>query len=130
MLAMTYVLFDPDLGTPVPLFQEFTCRGRLDVTASDPQGAPSLRAPEMALKMSARADDGLRPAYFIAMKREAGSEWEEYYAVEIPAGDHLMHVSPVTEKTEMYVIAKDLEGRYCSGRSSVLATGAPAAGSR
>lgn len=121
ILAMTYVLFDEDLGTPVPLFQEFTCRGKLDVTLTDPAGKPELRVPEMAVKMRAAGDGETRPAFFrLFIRDNADSDWREYFTFNIPGGEHLNYVGQITNETQLYVSAKDTEGEYCGNESDVI----------
>lgn len=126
LLASTYVLFDPDLGTEAPLFQEFTCTGRLAVGAGDGLGRPQLASPEMALKMNATdgATGELRPALFRIFTREAGADWEEYYAVAVREGEHFIYLR-VSPTMEAYVEARDLEGEVCAGKSQALGVPAP-----
>jgi len=134
LLGMTYILFDPELGTAVPLFQEFTCKSELRVLATDPSGNETLRIPEMALRMRAFGDDAPRPAHFTIHKRERDEPWGIFYALPIQTGEHYIYVEPITAQTEIYVEAMDLEGVYCTGRSPVVraiptSSPAPAAGS-
>lgn len=122
LLAMTYVLFDPDLGTPVPLFQEFTCRGDLVVQAGNGYGDPWLRVPETGVRALAFAPDGStpRPAFFTVWKRDLGGDWTWYFDHTAPTGEHSFFMSGVAEGTDAYVTAKDLEGKHCQGESRVL----------
>lgn len=122
LLAVTYILFDPELGTPVPLFQELTCRGDLVVVAGDGYGEPLLRVPESGLRAQAFAPDGVtpRPAFFTVWKRQAGDEWSWFFDHTGPSGEHTFFMSPVDAQTESYVSAKDLDGKHCEGASAVL----------
>lgn len=121
ILALTYVLFDPDLGTEAPLFGELTCRGELEVLVSDGHGRPYLLAPESGVRARALGDGELRPALFTVHKREAGEEWSVYFTDDDRAGERIFFVGEIEPTTEVYVRAKDLEGRYCAGGSPIIA---------
>lgn len=120
LLAMTYVLFDPDLGTEAPLFGELTCRGALELRVANGFGEPYLREPVTALTMEA-TDGGARvPALFVAYKREQGETWKEWLQQARPSGEWSVFMGDITPSTEVYVEARDLRGERCDAESGIL----------
>lgn len=121
ILALTYVLFDPDLGTELPLFGEITCRGRLDVVATNGFGGEFLQLPASGVTARATADGEPQAVLFeMFLRREPAAPWQRFHDQVAPGGEHTFYVTAVTEQTEAYVSARHLEGKVCAGESSVL----------
>lgn len=121
LLGLTYVLFDPELGTPVPLFQEFTCRGRIEVFAGNVRDEPTLLAPQMALKMRTFGPDGEPMLSYLSIYRKDGDgDWQLYIARPSVTDPDLIFLDVIDQTTAIRVNAKDLEGRVCAGESAVI----------
>lgn len=120
MLGLTLVFFDEDLGTPVPLFHEITCRSDFDVMASDGQDRPVLHVPQSAVKLIALAEGVPQLAYFSLYVREGDGAWSLYAEQQSISETHFMFLYPTTNATEAYATAKDPGGKFCEGRSGVL----------
>ena len=126
ILALTYVLFDPDLGTEAPLFQEFTCRGRLEVTIANGFEEPFLRTPSSAVHYRATREGHLVAVWVTLFVREAGEEWTAQLSRRDEPSDAYIFIPTVTNATEAYVEARDVSGETCVGESPVIrATSSP-----
>lgn len=124
ILGLTVVLFDEDLGTGAPLFGEWTClpRGKLTLHVTNGFDEPYIISPQMTLKINATGDGEARPIFLIVHWREADGPWSLFFSQEARTYPHYQVVGPTTERTEIYVVAKDSEGRYCPAESGVLRT--------
>lgn len=120
LLVETAALFDEDLGTPVPLFHEWTCYGTLDVGATDGYGNPSLRIPNSGLNASASWEGELVKAYFRAFVRHGEGPWEELPPARDDRGWHIFFIERVEPSTQAYTLARDISGKRCSGESVVI----------
>ena len=109
LLGMTYVLFDPDLGTAVPLFQEFTCRGRFDLAITSGFYEPFLRVPASGLYIRSSVGGVLVPSYVWIELREGEGDWEELAQHAVPTGEESYFLPTVTEETQARVTLKALE---------------------
>jgi len=126
ILALTYVLFDPDLGTEAPLFGEFTCRGRIVVEVANGFHEPYLVPPNSAVYFRTATEDNATVATFVTVETREGSdaEWAKLLSRTAPEGDGFVFIPEVTNATQARVIAKDLEGQVCEGTSRTITTSA------
>lgn len=122
MLGTTYVLLDEDLGTPAPLFQEFTCRGRIEVSVVNGYNETALTIPETAVRARAVAPTGDTLAvYMVLWTREADDgKWAHRFDHVALVGENAFLLRSVMNGTQAYVTAADVEGRVCRGESGVL----------
>lgn len=121
ILALTYVLFDPDLGTDAPLFGEFTCRGKLEVTIANGFDEPYLVPGGSAVHYRATREGNATLAVSVTLfVREKGEDWRAQLTRRDEPSDAYIYIPRVTENTEAYVEAKDVTGEICGGRSPVI----------
>lgn len=123
LFVETYALFDTDLGTPVPIFHELTCRGKLDVRATDGFGNATLRQPDSGLNASAAWGGALVPSYFLGFYREGTGPWLALPPSRDDRGWHVFFMERVTNLTQAYVEARDLSGTRCDAKSEVIGAG-------
>lgn len=120
ILGLTYVLFDPDLGTPAPLFGEFTCRGQLAVTATGPSGTAELGVPETGIRFEVTHAGMPHGAFVLLWLRAPGGDWTQEQELVVESGQDLFFVPRIESGTEAYVEARDTRGAVCDGRSATL----------
>lgn len=127
LLGMTYALFDPDLGTSVPIFHEFTCSRGMHVEAVDGYGNSTINVPAGAVYAKAFGEEGqIVPAFLTLHRRDEGGDWARVLAAENPNGQFVFTLSDVRETTEVYVEARDPTGAYCKASSGILKATTPA----
>lgn len=130
ILGLTYVLFDPDLGTQAPLFGEFTCRGGIIVEVANGFHEPYLTPPNSAVYFRAHdaANNSIDAFVTIETREGDDGEWTKLLARSAPEGDGYTFIPLVTEKTQARVLAKDTTGQVCAGVSrTITASASPAA---
>ena len=132
ILALTYVLFDPDLGTEAPLFGEFTCRGRLVVEVANGFYEPYLVPPSSAVYFRTATAENATVATFVTLETREGPDgaWTRLLSRNAPEGDGFIFIPEVTNMTQARVIAKDLAGEVCEGTSRTITTEASPAAQR
>jgi hypothetical protein len=120
ILALTYVLFDEDLGTSAPLFAEFTCRGELEVEIANGFHEPWLTTPSSAIYYKATRDGELVGVFMSLHVREAGGEWRIPLSRTDEPSEGFVYIPTVTNATEAYVSVKDTSGRTCKAESPII----------
>jgi hypothetical protein len=119
LLLEVAALYDPDIGTPVPLFHRWTCHGALTVEAA------GLRLGTSGLNVSASWSGEAVPSYFLAYVQRGEAPREELPAVRDDRGWHIFFVTGITPETHAFGIARDLSGRHCDGQSPTLRATSP-----
>jgi hypothetical protein len=118
ILGLTYALFDDDLGTPVPLFQEFTCRGTMELEVLNGFGEPHLQVPASGITVRALYDGATQPVYMRLFVRDApDAPWRQFHDQLAEDGEHTFFVTSITSTTEAYADAKHLDGARCRSES-------------
>lgn len=122
LLAMTYVLFDPDLGTDAPLFGEFTCRGAIEVELAHSFGGDHLTMPDSGLVFNATEDGAPVHVVAVLFVQQPGEEFEATQSLNAPSGSDFFYLAKVTPGMAVFVRATDVEGKVCRGDSRTLTT--------